>query len=215
MQTTKWIHMRFMIDHLNTYRVRKFPFRDVGELFVVVFLTFNWDNWLALVRGNRGDGLPVPGRTTCGLAASVSSARDRRANSSVCVAASCDRCRDFIVSRVEAARRIDSRLRKVNNNPRPMLGHRNRFTECRSLLAPFLNPLAGWLGGWSVLPLRSPSIGEHHRRRTTSRKFSDSNTFDIDRIAVSSCAWSAGQNGWCIYFSNWCRCDCKDRVRFG
>lgn len=48
-----------------TYLMRKFPLRCIwafrvdGDLAVL----FSCDNWLALVRGNRGDGLPVPGRT--------------------------------------------------------------------------------------------------------------------------------------------------------
>lgn len=48
------------------------PFRGSAVLFVVAFFTFNCDNWLALVRGSRGDGLPVPGRTTCGVPAAAS-----------------------------------------------------------------------------------------------------------------------------------------------
>lgn len=50
-----------------TYRIRRFPVRYGGAVFVTEFLTlvplFSCDNWLALVRGKRGDGLPVPGRT--------------------------------------------------------------------------------------------------------------------------------------------------------
>lgn len=45
--------------------MRRFPLRYVCVFrvdFVPVPL-FSCDNWLALVRGNRGDGLPVPGRT--------------------------------------------------------------------------------------------------------------------------------------------------------
>lgn len=50
-----------------TYRVRMFPLRCTGELIVALLLIavelLICDSWLALVRGNRGDGLPVPGRT--------------------------------------------------------------------------------------------------------------------------------------------------------
>lgn len=59
-------HRYFFWFH-RTYLIRKFPFRwtcafrDDDDLTPVPL--FNCDNWLALVRGNRGDGLPVPGRT--------------------------------------------------------------------------------------------------------------------------------------------------------
>lgn len=50
-----------------TYRILRFPLRYGIAVFVTEFLTpvplFCSDNWLALVRGKRGDGLPVPGRT--------------------------------------------------------------------------------------------------------------------------------------------------------
>lgn len=53
--------------HWPTYRIRKFPVLYGGDDLVTEFLTpvplFICDNWLALVRGKRGDGLPVPGRT--------------------------------------------------------------------------------------------------------------------------------------------------------
>lgn len=50
-----------------TYRILRLPVRYGGAAFVTELLTpvplFSCDNWLALVRGKRGDGLPVPGRT--------------------------------------------------------------------------------------------------------------------------------------------------------
>lgn len=55
-----------MIYRFETYRILRLLPRYVGVFVVVVLvpvLLFNSDNWLALVRGNRGDGLPVPGRT--------------------------------------------------------------------------------------------------------------------------------------------------------
>lgn len=47
------------------YLMRKFPLRWICGLRLDGDLVplFSCDNWLALVRGNRGDGFPVPGRT--------------------------------------------------------------------------------------------------------------------------------------------------------
>lgn len=44
--------------------MRRFPLRlCVFRVGFVPVPLFSCDNWLALVRGNLGDGLPVPGRT--------------------------------------------------------------------------------------------------------------------------------------------------------
>lgn len=61
----RWIG--FEMQECGAYLMRKLPlrwvwaFRVAGDLVPVPL--FSCDNWLALVRGNRGDGLPVPGRT--------------------------------------------------------------------------------------------------------------------------------------------------------
>lgn len=65
----RWLNLKWLVSlfvYTNLVLKFKFPrtwFFDVRFLNPVVVLLFSWESWDALVRGNLGDGLPVPGLT--------------------------------------------------------------------------------------------------------------------------------------------------------